>query len=275
MLLAQEPEPPPPLRVLTANVRYGTAADGENAWDRRREALLAVLAQQNADVIALQEALAFQLDWLLEKMPRYRASGAFRRGGRRDEWTGLLLDRERFAVEREGQFWLSERPEEVGSVGWDAALPRLCAWAVLAERGGARYALFASHFDHQGAAARAQSMQLLLERRGQLAPELPALLLGDFNAAEDAPPLRAAAAAGFRDSFRVLHPAAAPAGTFHGFRGGDGGAKIDYILMDRRWTVHEAAVVRSAVEGRYPSDHYFVSAVLAPAAAAAPPAPPR
>lgn len=255
---------PAPLRALTFNVRYGTAPDGENAWEKRRDLLLQVLEQQNADLVALQEALAFQLDLFLEKFPRYRASGAFRRGGREDEWTGILVDRKRFDVEQEGQFWLSDTPEKVGSTGWDAALPRLCAWAVLAERdGGRRCAVFATHMDHQGEKARLESMRLILARARESAHGLPVLLMGDFNAAEDSPPLRLAREAGFRDSYRVLHPEDKDAGTFHAFTGRTDGAKIDFVLVDAAWDVREAAIVRTAAQGRYPSDHFPVGAVLA------------
>lgn len=279
---AQEaPAPParpfPPVRALTFNVRYGTAPDGDNAWDKRKDLVLQVLAEERADVVAVQEALAFQLDFVLEKLPRYRASGAFRRGGREDEWTGILLDQERFDVEKEGQFWLSETPDKVGSVGWDAALPRLCAWVVVKERsGGDRFAVFATHLDHAGGKARAESMRLILARARAIAPGLPALLLGDLNAGEDAPPLHLARAAGFVDSFRVAHPDAQECGTFHGFQGGGGGAKIDYVLCSAEWRVADAGIVRTEAQGRYSSDHYPVRALLslgAAPAASEPPAP--
>ena len=51
-------------------------------------------------------------------------------------------------------------------------------------------------------------------------------------------------------------------GTFHGFRGGSDGEKIDTILMTGAWTVESAAILRTSKGDRYPSDHYPVTAVL-------------
>ena len=39
----------------------------------------------------------------------------------------------RFTAEKGGTFWLSETPEEPGSIGWGAACPRVCSWLVLRE----------------------------------------------------------------------------------------------------------------------------------------------
>jgi endonuclease/exonuclease/phosphatase family metal-dependent hydrolase len=39
--------------------------------------------------------------------------------------------------------------------------------------------------------------------------------------------------------------------------------KIDYILCDDRWGVIDAAVIRSGRGGRFPSDHFPVTAELA------------
>jgi endonuclease/exonuclease/phosphatase family metal-dependent hydrolase len=51
-------------------------------------------------------------------------------------------------------------------------------------------------------------------------------------------------------------------GTFHGFRGGEEGDKIDAVLRGPGWEVVEAEIVRDHRDGRYPSDHYPVTAVL-------------
>jgi len=51
-----------PLSVMTFNIRYGTADDGENHWRLRREQLYSLLREQQADVVGLQEALRFQID---------------------------------------------------------------------------------------------------------------------------------------------------------------------------------------------------------------------
>ena len=65
------------------------------------------------------------------------------------------------------------------------------------------------------------------------------------------------------DTYRVLHPDAAESGTASGFRGRRNGAKIDHVLVAAgAATIREASIVRTAVDGRYPSDHFPVTAIL-------------
>ena len=66
------------------------------------------------------------------------------------------------------------------------------------------------------------------------------------------------------DSFRVLHPTAIDVSTYHAFRGDSFPAirKIDSVLITTGITALEAEIVRSTVDGRYPSDHYPVTAKL-------------
>ena len=62
----------------------------------------------------------------------------------------------------------------------------------------------------------------------------------------------------------LLHSAASAqdVGTFNGFRGRTDGGKIDYVLVDSRWQVEGAEILRDNDEGRYPSDHFPVVADL-------------
>ena len=62
------------------------------------------------DLVAVQEALDFQLDFLGEQLGGYGATGGFREGGRKGEYTGILFRRSRLELVREGVFWLSETP---------------------------------------------------------------------------------------------------------------------------------------------------------------------
>jgi endonuclease/exonuclease/phosphatase family metal-dependent hydrolase len=59
----------------------------------------------------------------------------------------------------------------------------------------------------------------------------------------------------------MLHPDAAEVGTFSGFKpGATGGEKIDHILVSPSAEVLEATIDRESTEGRYPSDHFAVTA---------------
>lgn len=255
--------PGQPLAVMSFNVRYANPKDGPNAWELRRGLVFGVIRDRDPDLVGLQEALAGQMDELGAAFPGYRFLGQGRGGGRSGEFSALMVRDARFEVQASGDFWLSPTPDEVGSRGWDAALPRMCTWAVLRERsGGQTFLAMNTHFDHAGSEARRESAGVILARRAGHA-DLPVILTGDLNAGEDSPPLDVLRAGGLRDSFRDAHPGAANVGTFNGFRGESQGAKIDYVLVDERWTTLAAELVRDHEGGRYPSDHFAVTATLA------------
>ena len=97
-------------------------------------------------------------------------------------------------------------------------------------------------------------------------PQEPVVVTGDFNAGEDnaaVTRLTRGAAPRFVDTFRVLHPDAAEVGTFSGFEiGRTSGDKIDYVFAQPGTEVLDARLVRTARDGRYPSDHFPVVARL-------------
>ncbi len=103
---------------------------------------------------------------------------------------------------------------------------------------------------------------------GQTLPA-PFILMGDFNAPEDNTaiahvkgtadltdhtPVQAV------DTFRVLHPDEKIVGTFNGFKGLTEGPKIDYIFVSPEFRTLEASIMKTSRDGRYPSDHFPVTA---------------
>ncbi len=93
-------------------------------------------------------------------------------------------------------------------------------------------------------------------------------MTGDFNAGEDSPPYASLVTASspepmLQDTFRVVNPERqAGEGTFNGFRGQREGGRIDWILATPEWRVKSAGIIRDQQDGRYPSDHFPVSAQL-------------
>jgi endonuclease/exonuclease/phosphatase family metal-dependent hydrolase len=249
--------------VVTCNVRYGTARDGADAWPLRCDALAALLLAQDPAILGVQEALAFQVTFLEQRLPHHRRIGQGRDGGSLGEHASLFIDTRRFAIEDSGDFWLSPTPAVIGSVGWDAALTRICTWARLRQLDTGRVLkVWNTHFDHRGVQARRRSAELIATYLAE-APG-PQLLLGDFNAGEASPPLAVLHAAGLRDTFRDVHPTATAVGTFHAFQGGTGGDKIDYVLANAGVETRDAAIlIAPAANGRWVSDHHVVTATVA------------
>jgi len=256
------------MTVMSFNIRYGTADDGEHRWDRRRALLFDLLRAEDADLIGLQEALAFQIDEILAAVPGYGVVGVGRDDGRRaGELSPILFRLDRFQVAAAGTFWLSDTPEVIASRSWGNTIPRICTWARLVDRAGRAVWHFNVHFDHQSQPSRERSTQLLLARI-DARPEVdePVIVTGDFNAGEDNPAvtLLTRAAAGpprFADTFRVRHPDEAEVGTFTGFDPArTAGEKIDYVFAPPTADVLDARIVRTVRDGRLPSDHFPVVA---------------
>src|SRR3954453_19665447 len=134
---APPPDAPaaPPVRVMSFNIRYGTAKDGENAWEKRKEFLAETVAAFDPDLLGTQETLAFQRDFLAAKLAGYGVFAAGRDDGKEaGEMAALFYREARFEKLAGGHFWLSETPDVPGSKGWDAALPRVATWVKLRDR---------------------------------------------------------------------------------------------------------------------------------------------
>ena len=261
------------LVVVTANLRTSSAPDGDNAWPLRKAGALALLRGLSPDVLGVQEALVDQHDAVAAALPGYLAVGGGRDDGRRKgEFSSLFLRQSRFELLDSGQFWLSHTPEVPGSMGWDAAYPRICTWARVRDRRNDRELLVANtHFDHLGVLAREQSAKLIVARLHAVAGARPPatiappiLLLGDFNSDERSSAYRAILDAGLIDAYRAVHPQVADDElTFHDFKGLAVGRRIDFIFNSTDLRAIDATIERTPIApGRFPSDHYFVSARL-------------
>ena len=260
----RQPESRPALSVMTFNIRYGTADDGENNWAARRELLYQVIREQDADVIGLQEALDFQIDAILAAVPGYAVVGVGRNdGARKGEYAAILFRKDRLQVASSGTFWFSDTPEVVASTTWGNRITRICTWARFIDRDGRAFWHFNLHLDHESQPSREKSVELLRRRVDARAfPNEPVVITGDFNVGEKNPALAALVAGGaFLDTFRQMHPEEKRAGTFTGFTAGKvDGDKIDYIFVQPGTTVLAAEIVRTSRNDRYPSDHFPVTA---------------
>ncbi len=259
------------VKVMSFNIRYGTANDGPNHWDLRRQMAIDLIARQGADVVGLQEAEDFQIDQILGALNSYGAVTAGRRDGAlASEHCTILYRRDRFIVAEAGTFWFSDRPEAPGSRGWGARHPRICTWVRLIERKTGRgLYVYNVHLDNRSQESRLKSAELLAARIAERnSKTTPVVAMGDFNMPHDNPGmqrfLEKGALAELTDTWRNVHPDKPETRTYHGFRGGTDGHRIDFILVDRGTKVLGADIDRYNEDGRYPSDHYPITATLKP-----------
>jgi endonuclease/exonuclease/phosphatase family metal-dependent hydrolase len=223
--------------------------------------------------------LGFQIDEVCKALPLYARIGVGRDDGKtKGEFSAILYRRDKFEIKQAGTFWFSDTPEVPGSITWGNACTRICTWARFAGRkSGRAFYHYNLHLDHVSQPSREKSMVLLVERIVDREHSNPFVVTGDFNAGENNPAILFLKGKGtlkgkskvesenpvpMVDTFRTLHGNAAKVGTFNGFRGTDTGEKIDYILTSSDVKVLDAQILHDNVEGRYPSDHFPVTALL-------------
>ncbi|MDQ3013783.1 MAG: endonuclease/exonuclease/phosphatase family protein [Acidobacteriota bacterium] len=262
------------VRVMSYNIRYGTAKDGDNHWDKRKDFLVETIKTFAPDLLGTQETLGFQRDYLAEKLTGYDVLGVGRDDGKEaGEMAALYYKRSRFEKLGGGHFWLSETPDKPGSKSWDTSLTRMATWVKLRDRllpKGKPLVFFNTHFDHRGEQARLESARLLRRRVAEAGKTARVIVTGDFNAGEDNPPYQALFGAGdggpspLRDVYRFKHPAREMnEGTFSSFKANaTTGPRIDWIGVSREWRVVNAVIDRTEREGRTPSDHFAMTAIL-------------
>ena len=252
------------LTVISYNIRYNSQSDGEDIWDLRKGELVAQINQHSPDSFGVQEATQIQMQYILEALPEYAYVGVGRdNGATKGEYSAVFYLKEKFKLLESKTFWLSETPEEV-SVGWDAALPRICTYAQFKEHTTGRvFWHFNTHFDHVGKAARANSALLIIEKiKSLVSTESVFVLTGDFNASPNELPITHLKNA-FRDPLEYIE-LSGPEGTFNAFNlQAPLDRRIDYIFFQGLTPLSYAHLSEKRANGRWISDHLPVKFDLA------------
>ena len=255
--------PPVPelhINVMSFNIRYSAADDGANNWVNRREAVTAMVADQKPAVMGVQEARIDQKNYMDMYLTGYKSVGVGRNNGNNAEYPAIYYLENAVELEKWGNFWLSETPDEI-SVGWDASVQRNLTWAVLSIRNSdKKFFCMNTHLDHIGPTARAESMKLIEARMKSLNTEnLPVLLTGDFNTTLSSSIFSGISA--FMADARMTSPETDNKDSYNGF--GESGMKIDHIFYT---TAGFIPVRFSTIDKNYGvpyiSDHYPVVANL-------------
>ncbi len=261
----------PLLKVMSFNIRYGAANDGTNSWPQRKDLVLDTIKVFDPDLLGLQEVLGFQAEFLKTNLKGYAFHGVGREDGKeKGEYVPLMYKTSRFALEDSGHFWFSETPEVAGSKSWDSSLPRMLSWVALRDLKNDRVIVYANvHFDHIGPVARLESAKLMRTKWEEFQGQYPLIITGDFNTDEDKAPYAALVnAEGFSgtkliDSYRVTHSERSPGEqSFGDWKGIRAGTRIDWILHSPDLITRSSVIDYTQDQGRYPSDHYPVEAVL-------------
>jgi len=263
----------PSLQVMTFNIRFANKGDGVHDWEHRRPLVASIIRFHQVDLLGVQEALRSQLDDMVADMPEYEWFGVCRTDGSTHpnpdgEFSAILYRKDRFERMDGNTFWLSQTPDKIGFVGWDAALPRIVTWAKFKDKqSGIIFYHFNTHFDHLGEQARAESAKLILKKIKEIAGDAKVVLTGDFNCSETEAPYK-----NITDTTLPFHlidamtisriphhgPIASFAGTFQ--ISGLIDHRIDYLFVGKSIEVLRHAILSDNWNGDLASDHLPVLA---------------
>ncbi|MBN2244943.1 MAG: endonuclease/exonuclease/phosphatase family protein [Candidatus Aminicenantes bacterium] len=258
------------IRILSFNIRYDNAGDGDNAWPNRKQMVAQTIRFHKVDIIGIQEALYTQLLDLQALLTEYDWRGVGRDDGQtKGEFAPVFFKKDYFHVIKSGNFWLSEHPDKPGK-GWDAACPRVVTWVEFKhKRSGTIFYFFNTHFDHMGSEARKNSAVLLLKRIDQIDEKIPLILSGDFNCTSQEDPYKILTTglnkkSGLQNSMDIsLYGHYGGTQTFNGFdEVKRPGMIIDFIFVKSVEKVLHHGIVAEKWDNRYVSDHYPVYAEI-------------
>lgn len=260
------------ITAMSFNLRVCRFLDFHRSWVFRRESAALAVDAQKPCLVGFQELTGRMLAELSPLLPEYGFVGTGRNKDGGGEHNAIFYHRKRLALVEWGQFWLSDQPQVPGSIGWDARYPRICTWARLrlVKDPAVTILMYNTHLDHIGRMAKRQGALLvwrtMREHQLRFGPT-PVLLTGDFNAGPEHPVIRFLSGEDELEGERspLANAFADPrhAGkTHHGFLGGKLGKPIDYLFGGFGFLPLHGDVIRSRFNGRYPSDHYPVSAVF-------------
>lgn len=243
--------------IMTFNIRLDYSGDGIHVWENRKKGVKDLLQYYQPGIFGIQEGLPNQVHYLDSALTNYRYFGVGRDDGvEKGEFSAIFYDSTNFKLLHSSTFWLSENPD-TPSVGWDAALPRICTYGRFLDKTNQKeFWAFNTHFDHVGIEARKMSVKLISKKIRELNHEkLPVILMGDFNLEPDSEPIQFLNGR-FEDSFSATEKKQyGPKGTFHGFKDSIVTRRIDYIFLKGFKTLEHRHVDDRLPDNNFVSDH--------------------
>ena len=247
-----------PHSFISYNIRYDNNWDIENSWKIRRNKISQILVQYSPSIIGIQEGLLNQVQYIDSSLIDYDYVGVGRDDGKKKgEFCAIYFDTTRYVLLKNSTFWLSETPDTI-SVGWDAALERICTYGLFKDRiTKEEFWVFNTHFDHIGVVAREKSSELILKRINKINRQsLPVILMGDFNSIPNSPPVKEIKTE-LSDALQIsLEKLQGPRGTFNGFNEDLPIEKrIDYIFTNDLKVLSYTHINDRLNNNRHISDH--------------------
>jgi endonuclease/exonuclease/phosphatase family metal-dependent hydrolase len=252
--------------VMTLNIRFDNPNDAPNDWPNRIAVVEQYMNDVMPDLVGVQESLHHQNEHLLRIMPGYTYVGTGRDDGKQGgEYSPIFIRTDSFELLDHSQFWLSETPDVPGSIGWEAVLPRVVAWAKLRHHAsGKELFVFNTHYSHVSDLARRRSMEFMAQQIRKIADDMPVIVTGDFNITKGSE-LYNDMVVHFKENNNLQNaeliaqqPVINAASTFNAFRHDTQPRVIDYIFVNNHFQVKSYQVDEVVENDIFISDHWPV-----------------
>ncbi len=246
------------LNLVTCNIRFDNPADGANAWNHRRDFLVKTLLKAEPDIIATQEGRYDQLKDFESLLKDYDLIDHHRSWIKERMYPTIFVRKNKFEILKSEDLWLSETPEVAGSHSFESAFPRLMTYLKIQPKDSKRtFFIVNTHLDHVKAETRLSQSQVLVTQMKRKNPELSSIILmGDFNDSPESE-IRTKITQDLKliDAWKIFNQNEET--SHHGFDGkAEDGARIDWILLDKRIQAIESRMMKDSQDGKYPSDHF-------------------
>lgn len=248
-----------PLKVMTFNIRLDAPSDSLNNWKYRKDNVCKMITYYQPDLLGMQEVCHNQMEDLKQGLPQYTALGVGRDDGKEaGEYCPIFFNSQRFSLIKYGNFALSEHPDSIGVRGWDASYNRITTWAILEEKSnGSKMIFFNTHLDNDGKVARDKSVHLILDKIKEIAPDMQAIITGDFNCTPDEAPLNTLEKGGMQNTSKTASVTYGPSWSFHDFGRLPQNERVllDYIFVTKGAQVDRYRVIQDTPDNGFLSDH--------------------
>lgn len=258
-------------RVITFNIRFEFPSDVKegNAWKLRAPMIAALIRDAKASVVCFQEDKTHQVDDLKREMPGWEFSSGPGRDGKASEHCTIAYDAKDWSCVEHGDFWLSDTPDQVASNTWGCKYPHKVSWATLEAIKDSRHrtvTFLSTHLDEHPEFDEVRRKSAVVIRKWVAAhcARSNVIVCGDFNSAVTDPSHKAMLdpepLPKLTDTFEAACHNEPRPGTVHNFTGKAQTKRIDWIFTGNNVFPRDTRIERWSKDGRYPSDHFAVSA---------------
>ena len=239
--------------VMTMNLRFGLADDGDDSWQNRKHLFAEVLKRYPPGFIGVQESNHFQTGYFSRKLLDHNSIGLYNPS--KERWqSNPIFYHNTWKCLKDKHYFLSATPD-VESKMSGSKWPRQCVIGLF-QSASHRIIVANTHFDF-AQSVQVKSAALVIRFLSEFPKDCPVIITGDFNSNPGSKVHAVFQENGFAETFDNQHST-----TFHKFTGEETLDHIDWILYRGKIKIIRKKIITDSFSGRYPSDHYPVMAVF-------------